>query len=168
MKKIVGFLYFLVMINSVSNAQELPRSGSNLTNNNLDKFVGTWMWTNGKDTVTMLLKKENILFPGNIRTDAIVGFHLYKKDKKAVSSSLEFKNTNYSDKRSTILATGTPSNLNTINGIFNDLKKDKSVNIHLTVNQNVLQANFSNREGIRTKKQGDGFSLPEAINFTRQ
>ena len=67
-----------------------PKPDGNITNNSLDKFIGTWVWINGTDTLKIVLKKENILlpFPENSRADFIIGFHIFKQGNDIVESSI--------------------------------------------------------------------------------
>ena len=65
---------------SLAKAQE-PQQNENRLNPTLDKFVGTWLWTNmNGDTLKVVFTKQNFLFlPSiNFRTDVLVGFHYYK------------------------------------------------------------------------------------------
>ena len=149
-----------------------PQAGDNFPNPALDKFVGTWIWTSGDDTVKIILKKENILFPRNFRKDVIIGFHLYKKDSVIVESSLQFQHTNRADGKSTILAGSDNNNNFILKGSLTDLTKGiKFVEIKLTMNslQNKLTLVLRETPGLRygdTSEYGT-FRIPNNITLNR-
>ena len=43
-----------------SQTLDITPNASNL-NSNINKFVGTWIWTNGTESLVLIFKKENIL-----------------------------------------------------------------------------------------------------------
>lgn len=162
-----GLIFFCI---AVSKAQT-PLANGNITNNSLNKFIGTWQWTGGTDTLTIVLKKENVLlpFPENSRVDLIIGFHKYKKANMVVESSLEFSQTNYTDKHSTILG-GNDNGNNTLSATIRDISKNKLSSLTLTLNtsENQLQWNLKNREGLKLGYFDYNFTLPQVLNLIKQ
>ena len=50
-------------------------------NNLLNKFVGTWRWTSGTDTVEIVLEKQVYIIPmTGSHTEKLVGWHKYVKN----------------------------------------------------------------------------------------
>ncbi|MCU7617855.1 hypothetical protein NZ698_11650 [Chryseobacterium sp. PBS4-4] len=70
-------------------------------NNQFDKFIGTWKWTNGNETLVIVLKKEKVLdvWKEDTCEDVLIGFHKYTKNGIIIESTLEninsFQNQNY-------------------------------------------------------------------------
>ena len=56
-----------------------PAPGSNVTNNYINKFEGTWLWVSGNDTLILKLKKTNKSF-GDFTKDVLLGVHKYVKN----------------------------------------------------------------------------------------
>ena len=85
-----------------SQTLDITPNASNL-NSNINKFVGTWIWTNGTESLVLIFKKENILLPleGNIRADVLYGFHQYKVNNIVIESSTQYSNSNYTNKHGT-------------------------------------------------------------------
>ena len=82
MKKIFILLFTVIVIGNVKGQMpNNPQPNGNVLNPSLDKFVGTWVWISGVDTLKIVLKKDNMLlpFPENSRADCIIGFHIFKK-----------------------------------------------------------------------------------------
>lgn len=56
-------------------------------NNEMDKYVGTWQWTNGNDVLTIVLQKKNNIYDGEYYEDLLVGEYSY------ASNGVEIVNT---------------------------------------------------------------------------
>ena len=75
-------------------------NGDNYLNNNLDKFIGTWKYSDANQSFTIILKKENIRLPvqNNVRADALIGFHKFVNKGYIIEDTTIYSNTNYADK----------------------------------------------------------------------
>lgn len=174
--KTVLMLFCGLFVSSISIAQmpTPPQPNGNITNLNLDKFVGTWLWTNGVDTLKIILKKENILlpFPENSRADFIIGFHIFKQGNKIVESSISYVNTNYSDKYSTILGGNSVGigNPNEIDCSIKNIAKNKLGQLKLVINSSLNQMSWSlrNPEGVKIGPYDYSFSYPRTLVLSRQ
>lgn len=54
---------------------------ANNTNNDINKFIGTWDWSSGGESLKLIFKKENILLPidGNVESDVLLRVHKFIK-----------------------------------------------------------------------------------------
>lgn len=161
------------MINPVLAQQhDPPQAGDNFIDPALDKFVGTWIWSSGTDTVKIILKKENIQFSGDsYRGDRIIGFHLYKRGTTIVESSIAHQNTNWAANKTTILA-GTESDF-ILTGTFRDLSLSKSVHLLITLNSshNAIVLKMKEIPGLRHGVRPttfNTFTIPNNITLTKQ
>ncbi len=175
MKKILIFLFaFSILKKTNAQMPTPPQVNGNITNSTLDKFVGNWMWTNGTDTLKLVLKKENILlpFPENSRADVIIGFHIFKEGNLVIESSIDYINTNFSDKHSTIIGGnregyGDPNEIGA--AITNIAKNNKSCELKLVINsaQNQLTWTLKNREGVKIGTYDYSFSFPKNLTLVK-
>ena len=158
----VAGIFFL--IGETGKSQPVPNG--NILNPTLGKFEGTWQWANGTDTVRIVLRKENILlpFPENSRTDAIIGFHLYKRSNSTIEGSINHINTSHSDKLFTMLGTNDNSG-DTLFCSLKDISKNKfgSLNLVLKSGRNELKWTLRNREGVKIGPFDYGFTLPLSL-----
>lgn len=175
MKKItiIGIV-FLISCSTIAQMPTPPQPNGNITNNSLDKFIGTWMWNSGTDTLKLVLKKENILlpFPENSRADAIIGFHIFKQGNKIVESSINHVNTNFSDKYFTILGGNTVGidNPNEIVCRIHNIEKNKLGELKLVINSSLNQLSWSlkNPEGVKIGPYDYTFSYSRTLVLIRQ
>lgn len=147
-----------------------PNSGDNILNPSLSKFVGTWIWVNGTDTVKVVLKKENVLFSMiNIRQDVIVGYHEYKRGNVIIETNLADTNHVFNTKKTSILASNDNSN-DTLTGTIQDITEKKLLNIILVLNvaQNQLVWQTNNTMGLYNGTNRKKFTLPRSIILTKQ
>jgi hypothetical protein len=172
MKKILTAIIAAMLFTSSCIAQStLPQSNTNVINNSLDKFVGTWVWQSGTETVKIILKRDNILMPSpeNYRMDAIIGFHIYTKGTQVVESSISYANTLFIDKHSTILGSNTNGN-NILGCTIQGNTRSKLARLTLTLNttQTQLKWVLTNTEGIKIIGYNDYSStLPRSITLTK-
>ncbi|WP_447641918.1 MULTISPECIES: DUF6705 family protein [Chitinophagaceae] len=118
MKKTTILAYLMLFFLSIqaghaySQNQNSDSPNANNINNSLNKFVGTWQWTNVTDTLKIVLKKENALMPmlDNVHLDIIIGFYLYKKGDTVIENSINYSNTKFSDEYYTIMGTNNNQN----------------------------------------------------------
>jgi hypothetical protein len=82
MKKII-FL-FSVLCTFKASAQVM-------TDNNSNKFIGTWQWTSGTDTLKIVLEKQIYTIPASgVSSENLVGWHPYIKNGILKQSSLQY------------------------------------------------------------------------------
>ncbi len=62
------------------------------TDTSLNKFTGTWQWTTGSDTLTLILAKQIDTFPNNQVKEVLVGWHRYVKNGQLIESSFPYTN----------------------------------------------------------------------------
>jgi hypothetical protein len=78
--KLIILIYFFTL--SICAFAQEPISGEYRTDNQIDKFVGTWQWLSGIDTVIIKLKKVKYLHsdPVSYYSDLLMGCHKYVKN----------------------------------------------------------------------------------------
>ena len=177
MKKII-YTFVSIALFSIklvfAQAHHPPQAGDNLIRPALNKFVGTWQYVNGIDTLKVILKKENFQFPGkSYGGDWIVGFHQYKKGNNIIESNLQFQNTNVSEDKSDMLGHIDNENDYNLNISFIDRTLNKLVNLKLTMSasQNSLTWSLSEIHGLRVgirPSTFNTFTLPNNITLTKQ
>jgi hypothetical protein len=144
----------IVALNSGYITEELP-PGSYIKdiNNEFDKFHGTWVWTNGEDTVKFILRKiTHKQFPAGYYQDYMIGNYIYTKEHGLIT----VVNTLSPPRLSTFPEDHpmyAPSVLNdfSINFTFDDVVLDKSysevVFEFLPGSTTQMKLKFINREG---------------------
>ncbi len=146
-------------------------------NHNIDKFVGTWIWANGNESLVLIFKKENILLPleGNIRADILYGFHQYAKNNTVLESSTQYSNGSYLDKKSTLLGYSLENSNKLEGGITHISKNNKNVTyeIEFIDPTHIKLVNLKNPEGIQINFPGQppydsSISLPQNIILVKQ
>lgn len=172
MKHIIIAIYSIFFLTAgFAQPSTIPQPNGNIINNTLNKFTGTWQWENGVDTITIFLKKENILllFPQNSHADYIVGYHSYKRGSQIIESSLQYNNSSYVDKYYSISALNDNGN-DTLRGSLKDLTKQKSGSLELSLNSTHTQLhwNLKNRQGLRIGTYDWQFTLPKTLILTKQ
>jgi hypothetical protein len=77
-------LIIVILVSSKLYAQSV-------VNNHLNKFVGTWRWTSGTDTVTIILSKQVATIPYTHKSsEVLTGWHHYVKNGNLIQSSLQY------------------------------------------------------------------------------
>jgi hypothetical protein len=66
-------------------------------NNLLDPFVGTYIYTNGTDTLKIILQKQIMSYDGRCYYDKLIGEYQYIKNGVEISNTLSDINTNHDD-----------------------------------------------------------------------
>ena len=175
MKKIIIIgIAFLISSSAIAQMPPPPQPNGNITNSSLDKFIGTWVWSNGTETLTLVLKKENILlpFPENSRAESIIGFHKFEQGNTIVESSISYVNTNFSDKHYTIIGGNREGfdNPNEITCKIKNIAKNKSGDLKLVMNSSLNQLSWTldNREGIKIGNYDYTFSYPKSLTLQKQ
>ena len=174
MKIIIIGIAFLISCSTIAQMPTPPQPNGNITNSSIDKFIGTWVWSNGTETLTLVLKKENILLPflENSRSDMIIGFHKFEQGNTIVESSISYVNTNYSDNHSTITGVNVVGvdNPNELICSITNIAKNKSGDLKLVINSSLNQLTWTlkNREGIKIGNYDFTFSYPRSLTLQKQ
>lgn len=173
MKHII--LILLILVGGLVSAQtNFPKDGDNIKNPHIDKFVGTWIWSNGTESLEFVLKKKNILLPigNNIRTDVLYGFHKYVKDGKELENSLQYVNTDYKDKKHTLGAMGDVLKPNEIQiGVLPMERKYRTLyaNVEYINSRQIRIKNIEIKEVMRINDPLDNSrTLPQDIILTKK
>lgn len=125
---------FFLMFSNIIIAQ-VPTPGSNITRTYLDKFEGTWKWTNGTSEVTIQLKKLHYHFTDHqFYEDVVVGSHKFIKNGVLVENYLpDFNNISQTFLSSIFLwALIDGSQTDEISGDLQDISKHTSGALKLT------------------------------------
>lgn len=133
----------LILLFKITRAQNLPPKGSNIANPKLQKFAGSWISINQKDTIWLKLKVENIKFPGSLELtgDVIVGYIKYLKGKQPIFDNMSKSNLLHSNGASSILA-GLNQKGDTITGTLRDQLKNKSLALTLALSKSEKLLSF--------------------------
>lgn len=172
MKKTLVFIVILFAISANSNSQP-PAPGSNLVNNNLNKFEGTWVWTHGGKTVTIKLVKVNKSF-GNYSEEVLLGVHKFENNGTVVEDNLNnfsLLTTDY-EKSSILLYQNPGMNTSKVKGSIDDLTKEKANRLALEYvasmpNTLIWHMEVSERTTIDPNFQY-GTTLPNDFILTKQ
>jgi len=176
MKNIIFLIFALFMINI--NAQNtLPQPGDNILDPYADKFMGTWKWESGNNSLTLIMKKENVLvpFPNNVHADWVIGFHKFVNNGLTIEDTTMFSNTNYNDKKNTIVAGSKDGYPNILHGGIYHKSKNKFIEFEIEYidSTHIKILSLKNRPGTKITIQGQppfdwSISLPQNIILTKQ
>ncbi|MFY1047272.1 DUF6705 family protein [Chryseobacterium sp. GP-SGM7] len=176
MKNIIFLIFALFMINI--NAQNtLPQPGDNILDPNADKFMGTWKWENGNSSFTLIMHKENVLvpFPDNVHADWVIGFHKFINNGSIIEDFSMFSNTNFNDKKKSIVAKSKNGFPNILHGYMQHKSKNKSVEFEIEYidSTHIKLLSLKNKPGTKVTIQGQpafdwSISLPQNIILTKQ
>jgi hypothetical protein len=169
MKNIILILSLAYFANC--KAQTPYPSGSYQSKPELNKFVGTWVWASGSDSLILHLYKQAIHYPTPLNYDVenIVGWHKYISNGTVTESSIQYSGQPYVGGHSSIFAWGqSPIKLY---GTFDDLTKNKSCDLYLTMTNatnTLLNWKLKEPRGIRPTGFQYGFTLPTNLTLTKQ
>ena len=109
-----------------------PAPGSNVTNNYINKFAGTWQWSNSSDTLIIKLSKVNRSF-SEYTADVLIGVHKYVKNGVVFDDVLnKYDSIFLSRKMRTIQLTNYQSlDSSKVIGSVRDITKNKVNNLSL-------------------------------------
>lgn len=161
------------------NAQNFPQEGDNIKNKHLDKFAGTWVWTNGEDSFTIILKKDNVKFIPTMELygDVLYGVHKYVKNGKEIENFIQYKDTSYNDGKWSLL--GGMEGKNIYDKIEISVKppirnqRSLYMDIEFIDKKHIKINNVKIREIVNVSKKGDSpfdyyRTLPDNIILTKQ
>ncbi len=174
MKPIIFFIFCFSLCHTA--IAQPPPSGSYRQDTALNKFVGTWQWVSGTDTVTIVFQKQKMYYPSpaNYYVDALVGWHKYTKSGKLIESYLGHSNTPF-DQYSTFIGNSNATNSLSVTLFSQDFLNHKGGEVYLTLVPNKTtqgQWNLHNKEGIKVSLPGQppfitGFTLPTSMVMTK-
>jgi len=155
----------------------LYQPGDNILYPNADKFMGTWKWQNGNNSLKLTFKKENILlpFPDNVHADWVIGFHKFVNNGSTIEDSSMFSSTNYVDKKNTIVAGSKNGFPNILHGYIQHKSKNKSVEFEIEFIDatHIKLVSLKNRPGLKVSAPGQppfdwSIALPQNIILNKQ
>ncbi|WP_407498220.1 DUF6705 family protein [Elizabethkingia anophelis] len=170
---VFSLLVYTSMYTQIKNVSP----GANNFNNDLNKFIGTWSWISGNDSVVLVLNKENTrpVPTMDIKTDLIYGFHKFIDNGVLKEDSTPFSKTKYNDKKFTVSAMNTTTNGNVLIGSLIHTSKNKNVKFEMQYidSTHLKLIKLENYEGVRVKSSGQpdydpAISLPQNITLTKQ
>lgn len=89
----------IIDISDDDGSYEIDNAYYKDTQNLLNPFVGTYIYTNGNDTLKIVLQKKEMSFWYNHYEDLIIGEYQYIEDGVEKSNTLDKLNNNYSNGR---------------------------------------------------------------------
>lgn len=147
-------------------------NGDNYLNNNLDKFIGTWKYSDANQSFTIILKKENIKLPvqNNVRADALIGFHKFVNKGYIIEDTTIYSNTNYADKKGSLFDFGDENSTIYIEpNLFNKSKnKYVDVKIQYIDSNHIKIISIKNTPGLKLKPFDPSIIYPQNIILTKQ
>jgi hypothetical protein len=168
------FIITLLVVLTISiKAQIFPHAGEYLTDNTLDKFVGTWSWKNGNDSISIKLIKIKTNTPGGYFRDVLKGVHLYKKNGIVVEDYFNLFSAISPTKGGSLRLAGKPygTNPNKIRGGLKDTAKHNWVELRLeyvsTTPPQIIW-HLEPYEGTILPPKLEGQTLPEDIILIKQ
>lgn len=151
-----------------------PAPGSYVTNNNIDKFVGTWKWTSGTNEIIFKVAKFRHTIV-DYDEDILLGSHSYTSNGVLVESTLDkFSNLANNHKDRSIYAWNNPSNgANVAEGAIKDVSKHKDLDIHMeyiagVVPEQIIVTLSYKHQALTKENQQPGITLPTTFTLTKQ
>lgn len=186
-KLTIAFLLIINMMQSQKTVSLTNYSNRDLghfnylkdTHGALDKFVGTWKYTNGNEEFTIkIIKVEKTDFSGtrNYYIDALFGGYKYVKNGNILVDRLSFTTDIY-DFQNCAIMFGSGSFFNSNRGISllgDDAIFGKPLYIKLEITEiNQMHWAISPRENVNINNSmpipgGPGFGIPKDIILTKQ
>jgi hypothetical protein len=171
MKRLITVLIILIIDIKIVIAQK-PQPGEYIINNDIDKFVGTWQWVSGNDTVVVKLKKVKFLMPQILyHDDIIMGCHKYVKNGVVIEDFLWKFNSIGQNTRGTIFGGGDYYDINKVETTFRDSAKHKMSKIDMKyINTPIPQISWLlyNYTSIIKPPVLPGNTLPSHLILTKQ
>ena len=141
----------IVALSHQAWAQRTVEKGGHITDEHLDKFVGIWQGTTGKDTLTIVFEKHKVYFknPADVYMDLILGWYKYIEGDLVVDDYLE--QVGSPSIKKSFFNGNTDDNINELTLSFRDPKREKSMDatfrlVSTKSNKAVLKLSFS--EGV--------------------
>jgi len=171
MKSIIIIIIIVLFITLKSFGQAPHPPCSFNSHPELDKFVGTWLWVLGTDTLELKLYKQAIHFPSPLdyEEECLVGWHRYVKNSNAVESSFQYAGQAFFGGNSTVF--GWNQSPIKLYGNLNDLTKDKHCDLYLTMTDNTYVQmiwKLMESRGMKLPNFQYGFTLPTNLVLTKQ
>ena len=161
---------FVIFVSTLINAQMNP--GDNTLDPYIDKFVGTWKWENGNNSLILFLKKENISLPvlNNVHSDILFGFHKFIQNGTIIEDNLGFSYTSFNEKKSSILGNSEDNNHDRVLLYMDHISKKKNIDIIIQYIDlsHIKIISVKNPSGTKLKPYDKTISLPQDIILTKQ
>ena len=169
---IVSILYLATLNCNAQYKSKEFAEGDNYLNSNLDKFVGTWKYSNSNQSLIIIFKKENIKLPvqNNVRADALIGFHKFVNKGYIIEDTTIYSNTNYADKKGSLFDFGDENSTIYIEpNLFNKSKnKYVDVKIQYIDSNHIKIISIKNTPGLKLKPFDPSIIYPQNIILTKQ
>lgn len=125
-------LFSILLTSCCRMVAQPPAPGSNVINNNINKFEGTWQWVSGNDTLILKLKKLNTSFD-TYTEDVLMGVHKYVKNGVIIEDALNRFDSIIINlkKRTVLLYQNQGDDTSKVIGSLKDLTKKKTNNLFL-------------------------------------
>jgi hypothetical protein len=132
-------LTLLICFYAFTSSSQSPTPSTHVYNNDIDKFIGTWKWSNVTNTEELVIKLKKVHYYWNSNSmlyyqDVLVGAHCYIKNGITIENNLAiFPNLN-----STVTGSILVRNVcwegecpNDVLGKIKDISKNVSGNLYL-------------------------------------
>lgn len=166
-------LFSVLLTSCCRMVAQPPAPGSNIINNNINKFEGTWQWVNGSDTLILRLKKLNTSFD-SYTEDVLMGVHKYVKNGSIIEDALnKFDSITISFKKRTVLLyQNQGDDTSKVMGSLKDLTKNKRNNLLLQYVDGAPPTiiwHLETAEGVFNDPNFQyGLTMPKDIILTKQ
>jgi len=129
--------------------------------------LGTWMYINGNDTIEIYLKSTQINV-ADTSYPTLIGFHKYVKNGQLIESSLNFGNTNFADKKYSIIIYNVKSADIRNDGDFKDMSFNINRLIILTkLNPTTMDVRITSQQTRKNTSSSD-YTLPRNFQLVKQ
>jgi hypothetical protein len=165
MPKVIA-CFWIILTGFTANAQQ---PGNYIINNDINKFIGTWQWTQGADTLKVTFVKVKVFYspPANFHADRILGWHTYIKNGTQIESSFQLISSTPTVATTTVLG-GTIDDANELSFNIQDLSKGKLEHVNFKLQPGsltVAEWKLKNNEGVRYGDYDFGFTFPVNLIF---
>ncbi len=177
-KIIITVIAFIAMVNFAFAQGVDIKPGHHHSDPDAKKFAGTWEWKKGNDSLTLILSFQKIEYKmlsiKNVTSDAIVGWHKFVKNGKAIENSTPFKYSKYDKGKSTILSGTKSYDRNILYGTIQHTSKNKLVNFKIKyIDANRIKLiEVCNTSGLKLSTPDNPYdssiSLPQDIILTKK
>lgn len=169
MRNKLFILLLILAIGKLSFSQTPSNPGDYVVDNNIDKFVGTWMNISNGQQVIITLKKVKYYFPAplNFYEDVLIGCYQYSQNNIVVESSLKYINSPDLNQHFTVFGKTSETNSFIADMQFIDANKKKTGQLTLTINssnQGQLNWKLAETPGVKIGVPNYGFAVP--LNLT--
>lgn len=171
MKRLI--IISLLLSSCYSSKSQRPAPGTNVINNYINKFEGTWRWMQGNDTLIIKLKKINTQI-SDYTEDVLMAVYKYVQNGIVIENTLNFYDSLILNekKRMALIYQNPGMDTSNVMGSIKDRPKKKLHNIFLQfVNGTppTITWHLEIAEGVHMDPNFQyGMTLPQDIILTKQ